>query len=108
MMEQKVITTFLVSPQHQRQGIGTYLLQHCCHKADAAALPIYLTAFPNARSLYLSCGFKEVDHFDVDLNEDIDGTIRKYDGPSSNYRFSAMIRLPGRKDEGDEEEVEAC
>lgn len=51
----------VVSPLHQRRGIGKLLLQRALAEADAFGQDIYLEAMPAAVKLYLAAGFVVLD-----------------------------------------------
>jgi len=38
-------------------------------EADKASLPVFIISFPGAHSFYHPLGFKDVGHFDADINE---------------------------------------
>ncbi len=73
----------VVHPDYQGKGIGRKLLEYCNDLADSAGLPRYLTAFPGGHGLYQKFGYKDIQHFDVDLNEW--GTKHREGGISRSY-----------------------
>lgn len=81
------MTTLVVAPQHQKKGVGSWIMQYCLEKADKAGLPTYLMSFPTAHDFYLKFSFKDMESFDIDLNEY--GT--KFRG-FGIYRHYAMLR----------------
>jgi len=64
----------IVSPKHQRKGIGNLLLDYGIRRADEEKLPMFLGSSPEGQRLYLKNGFQLTDEFDMDL--------RKYGGPA--------------------------
>jgi hypothetical protein len=58
--------------------------------ADEAGLPIFLTAFPGAHNMYLKLGYKEINVFEINLNN-----YGKKDRGFGIYRSYAMLRQPG-------------
>lgn len=56
-----------VVPDHQRQGIGTMLLEAFVRFADERGLPCYLESTPVAFDMYLFHGFRKVDELVIDL-----------------------------------------
>ena len=46
-----------VEPEHWRRGIGSALVEAATHQARRRGLSLSVTAGPNARSFYESCGF---------------------------------------------------
>jgi predicted N-acetyltransferase YhbS len=65
----QVLTSLSVAPKYQRKSVGTLLVKHCMKLSDAEHLPIFLNSFPGAHNLYLRLAFKDLEHFDIDLNE---------------------------------------
>jgi predicted N-acetyltransferase YhbS len=58
-----------VKPSSRRQGIGSGLVTLALQKAKEASVPCFISAEPQARPLYLKLGFKDTEHFDIDLRE---------------------------------------
>ncbi len=85
-----------VHPDYQGKGLGRKLLEYCNDLADSAGLPTYLTAFPGAHGLYQKLGYKDIKHFDVDLNEW--GTKHRGYGI---YRSYGMLRKPQELEKSD-------
>jgi GNAT superfamily N-acetyltransferase len=88
-MGYKVVSMVAILPQHQGKGLGTKIMKFCADIADKDGLPIYLTAFPGARDMYLKLGYKDIANFDMDLNE----YGKKYRG-FGIYRSYGMLRQP--------------
>jgi ribosomal protein S18 acetylase RimI-like enzyme len=55
----------MVSPKHQRRGIGQKLLDHAQAMARGEDLPITLEASVMGRGLYAKFGFKVVDETEI-------------------------------------------
>ncbi|PVH78037.1 acyl-CoA N-acyltransferase [Cadophora sp. DSE1049] len=94
--EHFMVSSLAVNPDYQRRGYGTKLMLHCHQLARERGLPIYLTSFPGAHDFYLSLGYRDMKHFDVDLNEW--GTTKRGFGI---YRSYGMVWEPeGNRCEG--------
>lgn len=54
------ISQFFISPEHQRKGIDTYLLEHVLDEADASGKIVKLAYLSNSpvKSLYDRHGFR--------------------------------------------------
>ncbi|KAF2652239.1 acyl-CoA N-acyltransferase [Lophiostoma macrostomum CBS 122681] len=59
------LRAIVVSPQHQRRGIGQMLLGHGQELARRENLPITLEASVKGRALYANSGFKVVDETEI-------------------------------------------
>jgi GNAT superfamily N-acetyltransferase len=58
--------TLVTSPDHQRRGAGTKLIQWGIARARALNLPIYLSASPSGLPLYTKLGFKTCGSLGID------------------------------------------
>jgi GNAT superfamily N-acetyltransferase len=85
-----VVSLLAISPKHRGKGFETKLMRFCSDIADEAGLPTFLTAFPRAHDMYLKLGYKDVGHFEFDLNN----YGKKYRG-FGIYRSYRMLRQPG-------------
>jgi GNAT superfamily N-acetyltransferase len=83
------ITHLYVQPSSRRQGLASMLVQRSFDMAKAAGLPLVVGTEPAAHDFFLSRGFKDSRHFDVDLS--------KWAPPYCGwgiFRFSGMIYSP--------------
>ncbi|KAI1757093.1 acyl-CoA N-acyltransferase [Xylaria castorea] len=58
-----------VAPEHQRRGAGRMLVMWGVEEAKRLGLPACLESSPEAHSLYLSCGFRDIDKHHVDCTK---------------------------------------
>lgn len=64
-------------PSHQRRGLGTAVLRHLLHQAQAEGAPyVALTASPAGESLYRRFGFRQIGTYEVYALEE---TVRRRD-----------------------------
>lgn len=59
----------IVSPQHQRKGIGALLLEDGLREADVQGLQVVLGASPEGIGLYRKYGFVDFEVMDLNLWE---------------------------------------
>lgn len=64
----------MISPTHQRRGIGAKLLSTVLAKSDTEHLPSFLTSSAEAHSLYTKLGFVD---FGPDFRIDNEGWARR-------------------------------
>ncbi|KAF1809449.1 hypothetical protein P152DRAFT_476365 [Eremomyces bilateralis CBS 781.70] len=67
--EHLVITHFYVAPSSRKQGIASSLIRLVIQKGKEAALPVFAGVEPQALSLLLAHGFKEIGYSDIDLSK---------------------------------------
>ncbi|KAI0448525.1 acyl-CoA N-acyltransferase [Xylaria acuta] len=58
-----------VAPEHQRRGAGRMLVMWGVEEAKRLGLPAYLESSPEGHSLYLSCGFRDIDRQSIDCTK---------------------------------------
>ena len=87
------LNSLMTEPRYQRKGVGTALVEWGNAMADADIVPSFLRGSPFAYKVYLRCGWKVVEKFDVDLREWAPGGKRD-DMGYGNYSYYYMIRLP--------------
>lgn len=78
-----------VEPSHQRQGVGSSLLQIALDKSKAAGIPLAVSAEAPAYGFFEKLKFRETTHVDIDL--------RKYAPANSGFgvfRLTGMILEP--------------
>jgi len=61
------VDLLMTDPKHHRRGAGRLLVRHAVERADELGIPAMLEASPEGLKLYESVGFKEVDHFWINL-----------------------------------------
>ena len=88
-----LLNTLMTEPRYQGRGVGTALVRWGNARADADNVPSFLQGSAFAYKLYLKCGWKIVEKFDVDLR-DWTPSGRRDDLGYGNYSYYYMIRLP--------------
>ena len=88
-----LLNTLATDPRYQRRGVGTALVKWGNAKADADNVPGFLEGSPVAYKLYLACGWKLVEKYDVDLGE-WTPYGKRHDMGYGIYSHYYMIRLP--------------
>lgn len=63
------IHTLAVSPNHQKMGCGTKLMESVIEETDRLGLMCFLEASDEGKPLYLKCGFEEVEKMVVQSND---------------------------------------
>ncbi|KAI0203849.1 acyl-CoA N-acyltransferase [Astrocystis sublimbata] len=58
-----------VDPEHQRRGAGRMLVMWGVEEARRLGLPAYLESSLDGHSLYLSCGFRDIDMQSIDCTK---------------------------------------
>ncbi|KAI0908891.1 acyl-CoA N-acyltransferase [Ustulina deusta] len=58
-----------VDPEHQRRGAGTMLVRWGLEEAKKLGLPAFLESSRAGHSLYLRCGFRDIDVHSVDFTK---------------------------------------
>jgi GNAT superfamily N-acetyltransferase len=81
------LTHIFVTPSHRRRGIGTQLVKLAVEKAEKAGLPLALGSEPAAHDFFLTQGFKDTKHVDIDLRK----WAAEYSG-FGIFRFSGMVK----------------
>jgi GNAT superfamily N-acetyltransferase len=64
-----LLSILVVSPQHQRRGLGARLLQVGLEKADEMGVEAYLESSPKGKGLYAKYGFEEKGVMKFDARE---------------------------------------
>lgn len=54
-----------VHPKHQRQGIGSMMMQRICKETDEQGRCAYVLAAPEGVALYSKFGFKIIGHVET-------------------------------------------
>jgi GNAT superfamily N-acetyltransferase len=67
--DEKDLRLLVVDPKHQRRGAGRMLVMWGIEEAKKLGLPAYVESSVEGHSLYLSCGFRDVDKFLVDFTK---------------------------------------
>ncbi|KGO77241.1 Acyl-CoA N-acyltransferase [Penicillium italicum] len=80
-----VLELLCVSPEYQRNGIGSAFLRWGIEKADASNARIYLEATMEGAPAYLKYGWKVVEEIQLDYTER---------GGEGSQKFALMIREP--------------
>ncbi|KAI0466460.1 acyl-CoA N-acyltransferase [Xylaria cf. heliscus] len=75
-----------VVPEHQRRGAGRMLVMWGVEEAKRHGLPAFLESSPEGHSLYLSCGFRDIDKNVVDCT--------KWGGPGETVTYIMTLELP--------------
>ena len=75
-----------VSPTHQRQGLGSMLLEEGLRSADRDGARCYIEASPKGLELYKKHGWEEVAEIVIDMD--------KYGG-SGIMTEKCLMRMPG-------------
>ncbi|KAI2638489.1 acyl-CoA N-acyltransferase [Xylaria nigripes] len=63
------LKSLIVDPKHQRRGAGRMLVMWGIEEFKKLGLPFFLEATAMGHSLYLSCGFRDIDVVTVDLSK---------------------------------------
>ncbi|KAI0193198.1 acetyltransferase [Xylaria flabelliformis] len=74
-----------VVPEHQRRGAGRMLVMWGVEEAKRLGLPAYLESSPEGHSLYLSCGFRDIDQQNIDFT--------KWGKPAENISYIMALEL---------------
>lgn len=82
-----LLSLLVVSPEHQRRGLGALQLKYGLEKADELGLRAYLESSPKGKGLYAKYGFEEEGEMKFDA--------REY-GRESNVVHTLMTR-PAKK-----------
>jgi predicted N-acetyltransferase YhbS len=87
------LTSLVVSPKYQRQGIGAMLFEEGLKRADEAGLQVVLGASPDGLGLYKRYGFVEFEVMDFKLWE--------YEGGAGlGVHTNVMMHRPAVSQEG--------
>ena len=88
-----------IHTDHQRQGVGTFLLEKCLEEADRRELPVYLDSSVGGKDLYERLGFKNLGRIDFDAR---DCELRSFRQSSSIYGLanSFFVTLDGGRSHG--------
>ncbi|KAK5636277.1 hypothetical protein RRF57_011989 [Xylaria bambusicola] len=79
------LTHLYVEPSSRGQGIGSWLLQIVQEAAGSAKLPLIICSEPNHHDFFVSRGFKDMEHVDIDLTE--------WAAPWSGYGVFRITRM---------------
>lgn len=82
----QVLYLLCVTPSHQRQGLGSLLVQEGLAVADKHNAKTFIEASPKGLGLYLKHGWKPVDEIVIDMTEH---------GGSGVKRETCLMRQPG-------------
>ncbi|KAI1819638.1 acyl-CoA N-acyltransferase [Xylaria intraflava] len=58
-----------VDPKHQRRGAGKMLVMWGVEESGRLGLPAFLESSTEGHSLYLTCGFRDIDAYAIDLSK---------------------------------------
>ena len=97
-----LLNTLMTEPRYQGRGVGAALVRWGNARADADNVPSFLQGSAFAYKLYLKCGWKIVEQFDVDLREWTPSGKRD-DMGYGIYSYYYMVRLPEPQSSGGEE-----
>lgn len=77
-----------VLPEYQRQGLGSWLTEHCNYIADKHQAKTYVTAGCKSRGMFKALGFKKFGVFDPHAER----WGQEYDAEKAKYEL--LVREP--------------
>lgn len=83
----------IVSPDHQRRGIGRALIRHAQERAAMENVPILLESSSVGEKFYLSCGFREIARLPFAEGSGIVSPVMLWEPPKDSIETTAQSKL---------------